>query len=179
VARGERNVRVIDLVHELPRAERRPLSVPFEVAEHTLSSVRRATIVAPVPSRIVWTLRLPARGMIHTWVALLPSGGSTEATVTLRFGISDDRRYDPLARHILSAKANMENGWTALAADLSLYGGPQWSVFHRPDARPWRLVFSADAGHGDARVLWGAPGVDTDQEGARSWWQKRGARTGS
>ena len=169
-------MRVIDLVRELPRAEKRPATAPFEVTEHIFSSDRHASIAAPAPSRIVWTLRMPARGTVRTWVALIPADGSVEAAATLRLGVSDDRRYDPLAQLALTTSQTARQGWIALSADVSLYGGWQWSLFHRPDRREWRLVFSADYGGGAGRVLWGAPGIDTDQEGARAWWRTAGGR---
>ena len=160
-------------MHELPRAEKRPPNMQLEVAEHTFSSVRQATIVAPAPSRIIWTLRFPARGMVRTWIAVLPADDSSDASVTFRLGVSDQRLYDGLTQHVLSASDSHVKGWVALSADVSLYGGPQWSLFHRPDRHPWRLIFSADAGSGIAKALWGAPGVETDPSGARDWWEAR------
>jgi hypothetical protein len=168
-------VRVIDLVRELPRAEKYPTNAQFEVAEHTLSSVRHATIVVPAPSRMIWTLRLPARGLVRTWVAVEPHGDAVAASVTFRLGISDHRIYEPLAQRLLTASETHDKGWIALAADVSLYGGPQWSLFHRPDAHSWRLIFNADSGGGVARALWGAPGVDSDADAARIWWQRTSA----
>jgi hypothetical protein len=162
-------VRVIDLVRELPRAETRPVGAEFDIAEHTLSTVRHATIAVQAPSRMIWTLRLPARGIIRAWVAVLPAPETREASATFRIGISDHRIYEPLAQQLVTTADSATTGWILVTADLSLYGGRQWSLFHRPDAHPWRVIFNADPGYGRARALWGAPGIDTDSQAARAW----------
>lgn len=167
-------MRVIDLLHELPRAEKRPGAGVFELREHTLSGAAHATLVAPAPSRIVWILRLPARAVLRTDVAVLPAPGG-DVAVTFRVGVSDDRRYDQLAQAQVPASRTRESGWVPITADLSLYGGRQWSLFYRPDSQAWRVVFSADLSRGAGRVLWGAPGIDTDVKAARAWLAKSAA----
>jgi hypothetical protein len=172
VPRRERNVRVIDLVHEFPRAEKRPQGATFEVAEHIVSSVRHATVSAPVPSRITWNTALPAHGILRAALAVAPLDGSRpDVAVNFRVGISDDRIYEALGQQRVSTT---QAGWTALTIDVSLYGGRQWSIFYRPDLRQWRLVFNAEPIGGEGRALWGAPGVDTDSESAKAWWRRRG-----
>jgi hypothetical protein len=168
--RGDRTVRVVDLLHELPRADTRPAGVRFEVAEHTFSSVRHATALVPAPGRIIWTLNFPPRAALRTALATMPgAGSSSDASVTFRIGISDDRVYEPLAEQRVSAEETQRHGWIPLSVDLSLYGGRQWSVFYRPDSHPWRLVFNVDISGGRAIGLWGAPGIDTDAGTARIW----------
>src|SRR5687768_3531419 len=56
-------VRVVDLVHDFPRAERRPAGAAFEVAEHTFRATRHATVAVPAPSRLIYLLRFPPRGL--------------------------------------------------------------------------------------------------------------------
>lgn len=172
-------MQVIDLVHEFPKAEKRSAGAAFEVAEHTLSAVRHATIVAPAPSRIIWTLNFPARGRLRTAVGVLPGEGAApvDASVTFRLGISDHRIYEPLVQQTLSAADTERTGWAILTADLSRYGGWQWSLFYRPDSHPWRLIFNADAAGGRALALWGSAGIETDARAARDWWRRAGARS--
>jgi hypothetical protein len=169
---GERSVRLIDLVHDFPRAQKRPADAPFELAEHILSSTRLATIDAPVPSRITWTTAFPARALLNTQVAAVPAASDGAMTVTFRVGISDDRVYEPLAQQTVTVAAGAARAWTPLAADLSRYGGWQWSVFYRPDGQRWRLIFNADFVQGDGRALWGAPGIDADRDSAQRWWRR-------
>ena len=170
-------MRVIDLVHEFPKAEKRSAGAAFEVAEHTFSAVRHATIVAPAPSRIIWTVNFPARGLLRTAVAVLPDAGVAprDASVTFRLGISDHRIYEPLVQQTLSASDTERTGWSSLTADLSRYGGWQWSLFYRPDSHPWRLIFNADAAGGRALALWGGAGIETDAGAARDWFRRAGA----
>jgi hypothetical protein len=174
VPRRERNVRVIDLVHEFHRAEKRPPGATFEVAEHIVSSVRHATLSAPVPSRIIWNTAVPARGVLRAALAVAPvDPARPDVAINFRVGISDDRIYEHLGQQRVSAGAR-ETGWIPLTIDMSRYGGWQWSLFYRPGARQWRLIFNAEPVGGEGRALWGAPGVDTDARSAQAWWRKRG-----
>jgi hypothetical protein len=96
--------------------------------------------------------------------------------VTFRIGISDERIYEPLSQQVVTSADTANKGWAPLLADVSMYGGRHWSLFHRPDERQWKLILNADAGYGTARAYWGAPGVDTDPRAARAWWQRAAAR---
>ena len=51
-------VRVVDLIHELPHADQRPLG-QFALGEHQVAGVSRPAIAAPVPSRLTIALPLP------------------------------------------------------------------------------------------------------------------------
>jgi hypothetical protein len=129
-----------------------------------------------MPSRMIWTLRLPARGIIRAWVAVLPADETREASAMFRIGISDHRLYEPLAQQLVTSADSMAKGWILVTADVSLYGGRHWSLFHRPDSHSWRVIFNADQGYGAARALWGAPGIDTDSRAARAWRQRAETR---
>ena len=142
------------------------------MAEHTFSTARHATIAVPAPSRVIYSLRFPPRGVFRAWLAVTPGPGATEASVTFRVGISDERIYEPLTQQQITSSETAAKGWIPLTADVSLYGGRHWSLFHRPDERQWKLILNADAGYGVARAFWGAPGVDTDKDAARAWRQR-------
>jgi hypothetical protein len=174
--RGDPSIRVIDLVRDLPRAEKRPDASAFEVAEHTVSAVRHASIAAAVPSRMIFTTQFPAHGLLRMDLAVMAGPGTgDDGAVGFRIGVSDGRLYESLANRTVTVADTNRNGWTPLAVDVSLYGGRQWSLFYRPDAHAWQLIFNADQRAGTTRALWGAPGVDTDQRSAEAWW-RRGRR---
>ena len=160
-------VRVVDLLKQVGHAEKRPLDGAFPIAEHTLQGVARASLVAPAASRVTWLQALPRRGTLHTDVAVPPASG--HAVVAFRVGISDDRIYETLLERQVSS--DPARGWTPLAADLSRYAGPQFSLFYRPDRRRWRLVLAATPVEGAPGVVfWGAPGIDTDAAAARRFF---------
>jgi hypothetical protein len=165
-------VRVVDLLKQVGHAEKRPLDGAFPIAEHTLGGVTRASLVAPAASRVTWLQALPRRGTLRADVAVPAARG--HAVVAFRLGISDDRIYETLLeRHVSSDPAL---GWTTLAADLSRYAGPQFSLFYRPDRRRWRLVLAATPVEGSPEVVfWGAPGVDTDAAAARRFFSEHQA----
>jgi hypothetical protein len=118
---------------------------------------------------MIWQLRLPRRGVFHTLVAL--EGG---ASARVRVGISDDRVYEERARARLTAD---RRDWTRLDVDLSPYAGWKWSLFYRPDWIAWRIVLSADAlDRTPGRVVWGAPVITTDTDGAREYARRIAAR---
>jgi hypothetical protein len=172
--RGDPSIRVLDFVHDFPRAEKRPGASAFEVAEHTLSSARRATIAAAVPSRIIFTTRVPARATLRADLAVLPAGTTAdEGAVRFRIGISDGRIYEPLADSLIAVADTKRAGWTPLAVDMSLYGGRQWSLFYRPDRQTWQVILNADQVTGNTQALWGAPGLVTDRGSAERWFAEK------
>ncbi len=164
------SVKAIDLMRDFNRAEKRP-AVTFEIAEREVAGVSRPAIVAPVPSRLTWSMPLPRRAVFQTVVALTtPPPGSAPAPVRLRVGISDHRTFEGLSEVTL----NPGSGWTDLQADLSAYAGWKWSLFYRPDRVTWRLNLSADAVGGTPAVaLWGRPEIVTDTQSAREYSTRR------
>ena len=106
--------------------------------------------------------------MLRTYIAIVPPRDQ-RAIVAFRFGVSDERLYDGLSEHRVFINAGQEPRWLPVDVNLSLYAGRKWSLFFRPDSHPWRMVFAADQLEGEAVVLWGSPGIDTDQRGAREW----------
>lgn len=155
------SVRVVDFIKEFDRAEKRP-AADYTLADRRLFETSHPSIVGPAPGRLVWTLRLPRRGVFHSTVAL-----DADAPVRFRVGVSDDRIYEGLAELTLTA-AN--RGWADLHADLTPYAGWKWSLFYRPDRIAWHIVLSADAVGGiPGRVVWGAPEITTDGDAAREY----------
>lgn len=82
--------------------------------------------------------------------------GPRSAGATARIGISDDRRYDQLAKVTLDASGTQSRAWQPVVIDLGAYSGWQWSLFYRPWERTWRLIFSADATPG-GMIAWARP----------------------
>jgi hypothetical protein len=164
-------VPVVDLIHELPRADERPLG-RFAVGEHRIGGVSHAAIAAPVPSRLTVSLPLPRRGVLRAFVAVGEAPlGIVPAPVRVRRGVSDDRIYEGLIERVVAPGGSM---WTDLRADLSAYAGWKWSLFYRPDSMTWRVVLAADAtGAAPATVFWGSPEVVTDTQSAREYAVRR------
>ena len=166
-------VKAVDLMRDFGRAEKRP-AVEFEIAEREVAGVSRPAIVAPVPSRLTFSMPLPRRAIFQALVALSePPPGVAPAPVRLRVGISDHRTFEGLSEVTL----NPASGWTDLRADLSAYAGWKWSLFYRPDGIAWRLNLSADAiGGQPALALWSRPEIVTDTQSAREYSTRVGVR---
>ena len=164
-------VRVVDLVREMDRAEKRPAD-GFSRMEYRLGSVAHAAIAATVPSRLTVPLPLPRHGVFHTFVGVaeVPSG-TPAATVRLRVGVSDERIYENLVELPLTSGTRT---WQELRVDLSAYAGWKWSLFYRPEQVTWRVVLAADATDTvPATVVWGAPEIITDTVSAREYVARR------
>jgi hypothetical protein len=164
-------VQVVDLVHEVGRADLRPFG-RFAVAEHEVGGVVRPAIVAPVPSRLTVALPLPRHGVLHAFVALAhaPPAART-AAVRLRVGVSDHRIYEGVTELILPSGTPT---WREIRADLSAYAGWKWSLFYRPDRITWRVVLAADALDATpATILWASPEIVTDTTSAREYAARR------
>src|SRR5687767_9698012 len=164
-------VTAVDLVREFDRAERRPAAV-FRVTDHRVGDLAQPSIVAPVPSRMTWSLPLPERGVFRASVALSdPPDGASPAAVRLRVGVSDHRIFEGLGAVTLEPGARR---WVDLRADLSAYAGWKWSLFYRPHRQTWRLNLAADATGGEpAVVVWGSPSIVTDSGSAREYAIRR------
>jgi len=164
-------VRVVDLIREMDRAEKRP-PAGFAIVEHQLGGVTRPAIAASVPSRLTLALPLPRHGVFHAFVALADGPpGSRPARAGLRIGISDHRIYEGLTQLILTPGTG---AWMDIRADLSDYAGWKWSLFYRPERNTWRVVLAADAIDNEpATILWGAPEILTDTISAREYAARR------
>jgi hypothetical protein len=162
------SVPVVDLIRTFDRAEKRP-APGFELSSYDLDGLARPAIVAPVPSRAVWSLALPHRSVFRVFVALRP--GAPAGPVRVRVGISDDRIYEGLTEALLGAG---EPHWVELRADLRAYAGWQWSLFYRPDRITWRVVLASDPlAAVPAQVVWGSPQILTDTDSALEYARRR------
>jgi len=164
-------VRVVDLIHEMDRADKRPAG-GFAIAMQQVDGVARPPIAATVPSRLTLALPLPRHGVFHAFVTLADGPAvAMAAPVRLRVGVSDHRTYEGVTELILAPGTRT---WIDLRADLSAYAGWKWSLFYRPDRITWRIVLAADATENvPVTVLWGAPEIVTDTESAREYTARR------
>jgi hypothetical protein len=156
----------IDLLHELPQAERHAVPSTIDEAVRADSMVigpgepRRPVLITEAPARVIWSLRLPRQGRLRTSLALVPDArGAIGPGVTVRIGISDGRLYEQLTRFAVAAPASGVVTWQPLEVDLSGYAGWQWSLFYRPSEILWRLAFSVDATPGGT-LAWAAPVIE-------------------
>ena len=159
---------VVDLLKDVHRAERRP-PAGVRVAPVPVAGVVRPALVAAVPSRVTWTLPMPDRAVLRTFVSI--GAGHPGAVVRLRVGVSDERIYEGLAERVLTGPAP---GWSEWTVDLSAYAGFQWSLFYRPGRTAWRLVLAADAVAGSPPdAFWGSPQILTDGRAAAEYATRR------
>ena len=141
------------------------------LAEHTVSGQARASLAIPVPGRVIWTTALPRRAGLRLDAAV--GGDSPDSVARLRVGISDERVYESLLEKEIASGDSARYGWTQVLVSLARYGGPQFSLFYRPDGRQWRIILSADPVAGQPRVVYiGRPGIDTDADGARRFFKR-------
>jgi hypothetical protein len=158
---SRKSIAPIDLLRELPRAERRAARPVDQAIRSDLVDVGgdvRPAIVTDAPARVTWSLRLPSSAWLRTEVALVPdSQQATPRGVTVRVGVSDDRSYDELLRqHLDPSVAGHASSWMPLEVNLEEYAGWKWSLFYHPARTTWRLIINADAAPGGA-VAWVRP----------------------
>src|SRR5687768_2855567 len=112
------SVASVDFIAEFERAEKRPPSA-YRIADYRIGDTAHPSILAPVPGRLIWQLRLPQRASLHAIVALAdPPNGAAPAAVQLRIGISDERTYEAL--HAVTLEPG-ERQWRDVRVDLSAY----------------------------------------------------------
>lgn len=151
---------IIDLVDRYPAADKRStldLTQAFTVTDAVIEGTSRRVILAHTPSRITWTVDVPAAAQVRAWVALRPDAWDREGDgVVFRIGIAVGDKYDVLARvHVNPRERPGDRRWVPIEAALSPYAG-----------RTAKLVFSTDASEdpsrGDSRndlALWGDPAI--------------------
>jgi hypothetical protein len=162
---GGPQVTAIDLLKTSDRAEKRPAGGRFEVAERSCGGVPVAGIDVPVPSRVIFRSNFPARARLVTIPSL---DGPPGAAAEFRIGISDRRTYETLLTRTITAGTCTPE--SAMAVDLSVYAGWQWSLFYRPDERTWELILGVSVTAGaPTAAAWGAPRVESDSAAVRAF----------
>jgi hypothetical protein len=156
---GRKTARLpIDLLTELPRAERRAHGVIDQAVRIDLVGVGgdvEPALVMEAPSRVIYSLKMPGTARLRTRVAVMPAASGAAGGVQIRVGVSDDRFYDELLRMpLLPAQP-----WTPVDVDLSRYSGLKWSVFYQPGRQTWKLILNADTMPGGA-AAWAQPAIE-------------------
>jgi hypothetical protein len=148
----------IDLMSELPRAERRAHGAIDQLVRIDLVNIGgdvEPALVMDAPARVIYSLKMPGTARLRTRVAVTSNGGGVASGVQIRVGVSDDRFYDELLRlRLLPAQP-----WTPVDVDLSRYSGPKWSVFYQPGRQTWKLILNADVMPGGA-AAWAQPAIE-------------------
>ena len=153
----------IDLLAELPRAERRAAGDADVLVRPDVvgaSGNARLAIVMRAPARVIWLVRLPTHPHIHTALSLAPEpDGNLGSGVTARVGISDGRSYDQPFLLKVTPDPSGAVVWHDVDIDLGAYAGWQWSLFYRPSEITWRINFSADLAP-SGTLAWARPSID-------------------
>jgi len=140
---------LIDLLHELPRAQVRSVSpegARIDLVPGDAGLV--PALVMPAPSRVTWPVQLTERAELTARVAVV---GDADQGVTLRIGISDKRNYDELTRIKIGTTGTTGTTgtktlvWRPIRVDLSAFSGWRFSLFYHPDRKTWNLILNADA----------------------------------
>jgi hypothetical protein len=136
----------IDLIRELPHAERRAAAIDQAMRLEVTGppTDRRMALVLAPPVRITWVTRVGPHAHLRAALALVPDG-TTGSGANIRIGVSDQRLYDLLFSRRLLADRGDASRWLPLDLDLSPYGGWQWSLFYRPWTTAWRINVSVNA----------------------------------
>lgn len=148
----------VDLIERFPDAEKRTtmasLEDGFNIVDVTINGELRRSIFAHPHSRIIWTIDVPERAVLHTAVALqphvfaLPGDGAQ-----FRVGVSDDERYEELFKQTVNPGQQPEDRrWIPVSLDLSRWAGERVQLIFNTDPGP-----SGNAVH-DAAV-WGSPRI--------------------
>jgi hypothetical protein len=169
---GRIEIRVADLIKQFEYVEKRPAAGTFEIAEYTLAGRTLPSVVTPATTRLFWPYApLPRRAVLRTEIGIPLAQGASR--VYVRLGISDGRVYETLRERIVDTAAS-GGEWVVLAADLSRYAGPQWSLFYRPDERRWEIVLASLVLEGSPpAVYWGRPAIHADVADARRHFAQR------
>jgi len=152
------------LTSEVGAAELLPDPARFDVREAAIDGQLRPAITVPALSRITWSLRLPARAVLHAWLAAETDCPARAGQIGFRVGISDGRVYEDLLVKSVTAVEPRASHWDPVTIDLADYGGFKWSLFYHPSRITWRVTFNT-AAQGDVspdclpRPFWGAPAV--------------------
>ncbi len=150
--------RTVDLIAELPRAERRsnpePVASNFQVADVTIAGVTKKTILARPSARIIYIVRVPPDAWLDVDFAMRPDSWPLPGDgAQFRVGVSEGRTYDEVLRQYVNPKDGGRK-WFSAHLDLSAYEGREVRIILNTDPGP--------KGGGDARndfAVWGEPHI--------------------
>ncbi len=156
--RGSETPAVIDLVQQLPVAEKRTTNAGpdvFAVRDERIAGETRRSIYARPPTRITWTVTLPTGGWLRTAVGVDEQAWTREGDGVLFFiGISDGGRYQTLFEQRLDPRASRaDRRWVPVLLDLSRFGGHHVQLVFNT-----RTSVTGDDGRNDF-AYWGAPAI--------------------
>ena len=156
LARKAQPSQVIDLVAELPHAEKRPPGRANEivVTSVTIDGQTKRSILAPAPKRLIYKITVPRDAWFETSYALRPEAWSKATDgAQFRVGVSEGKTYDELLRTVVDPRRG-DKRWFTARLDLSAYEGRAVSVILNTDPGPPRQ------GNADFdETVWGEPRI--------------------
>jgi hypothetical protein len=140
----------IDLLSVLPTAQRRAQGNVDEAVRVDVAGVAgdtRTALVLRAPARVTWPVVLPFHARLASSALLLPGPSGAAQGVTLRVGLSDQRKYTELAQ------VEVTGSWMPITLDLRDYSEWKFSLFDQPLRKRWHLIVNADATPGGTVAL--------------------------
>jgi hypothetical protein len=140
----------IDLLSLLPTAERRAVGNVDESVRTDVVGVgsdTRTALVLRAPARVTWQVSLPLHARLTSSLRLLPGQSADSPGVTLRIGMSDQRKYTELMQ------VQATGAWAPITLDLREFSEWKFSLFDQPLRKVWRLIVNADARPGGTIAL--------------------------
>ncbi len=149
----------VDLVEAFPTAsEYRPSREAFTIVDASIGGVSRRSILVKEPSRLIYSVRVPDRGLLRVSLGLAESAWSVEGDgVLFRILVAgpDDRDQQEVVHRVVAPFSNpADRGWQEIEISLAPYVGRTIDVFFNTNAS---LPGSDDRRGDDA--LWGAPRI--------------------
>jgi hypothetical protein len=148
----------IDLLASFPDAEKRTtlpsLEEAFDIQTVAIGGQRKRSLFAAPFSRVIWTVAMPERAVLHAAAALRPDAWEHPTDGALfRVGVADQDTYTEFFnRTIRPHDEPGDRSWVPVDVDLSAYGG-----------RTVKVVFNTEPGpRGDSfadACVWGAPRI--------------------
>ncbi|MBA2260578.1 MAG: hypothetical protein H0W18_16950 [Acidobacteria bacterium] len=147
----------VDLIEQLPSAQRTPAERTFNVTDVNLNGESHKAIEAEPASRIIWKVRIPEDAWLRVNVGLKPEAWTAEGDGVLFFvGVSDGRTFDKLFEQVVNPFNHPgDRKWIPVMVDLASYAGEEVEVI-------FNTRNSADRKPLDPRndfAVWGAPEI--------------------
>jgi hypothetical protein len=154
----------VDVLDLIPFASVRPVVHPpdaVRVAAVTVGGSEQRALSVIVPSRVSIRAQVPAHAVLSTaWAVSAPADREAGTGVAFSIGISDGRTYETLMERTILASD--QASWQPVHVDLRRYAGWQWSLFYRPSAIAWEIVFNsypAGPPREQGRAFWAVPAI--------------------